>query len=113
MHRSRFIKTLLLVAASTRVFSSNLVNAFAVAKSNFRHIYTNSQLKNNFFGFLKNVFHLYPEQEFHQLIDDSTLKSADDEHIYLEVQSGLHKISPLFSTFRYQLPSLLKQKDEM
>jgi SAM-dependent methyltransferase len=113
VRRSNFIKTLLLVAASTRVFSSNLVNAFAITGSNFRYIYTNSKLKNYFFGFLKNVFNLYPEQEFHKLIDDTTLKLTDDEHIYRQVQSGLHTISPMFSTFRYEMPSLVKQKDEM
>ncbi|HLP21372.1 MAG TPA: hypothetical protein VK174_13765 [Chitinophagales bacterium] len=113
MRRSDFIKTILLVAAAARAFSSGAANAFTTARSNFRHIYSNSQLKNNFFGFLKNVFTLYPEQDMHKLIDDASHKSADDQQVYLQVQSNLHKVSPAFSTFRYQIPALLKQKDEM
>lgn len=113
MRRSKFIKTILLVAAATKVFSFGVVNAFAVAQSNFKHIYTNSKLKNSFYGFLKTVFNLYPEQEMHKLINDTTVKLADDKHIYEEVQSNLHKITPTLSTVRYALPALIKQKDEM
>lgn len=113
MRRSAFIKSILLVAAATKVFSTGVVNVLTVAGSNFRHIYTNGKLKNSFYGFLKNVFTLYPEQDMHKLIDDTTIKLADDQHIYLEVQSNLHKITPALSTVRYALPALLKQKDEM
>ena len=40
-------------------------------------------------------------------------KKKDDESIYLEVQSKLDDITPTLSSFRYVLPSLTKQKDEM
>ena len=83
------------------------------AGNNFKQIYLSLQLKSEFFKFLKNVFTLFPEEDFHKLIADAAAQKKNDEAIYLEVQSKLDDISPMFSSFRYTLPSLMKQKDEM
>ena len=83
------------------------------AGNNFQQIYLSLQLKSEFFKFLKNVFTLFPEEDFHKLIADAAAQKKNDEAIYLEVQSKLDDISPMFSSFRYTLPSLMKQKDEM
>ncbi len=83
------------------------------AGNNFKQIYLSLQLKSEFFKFLKNVFTLFPEEDLHKLIADAAAQKKNDEAIYLEVQSKLDDISPMFSSFRYTLPSLMKQKDEM
>lgn len=104
---------LLLAATSASAFSAHVLATVAAAQGNFRYIYSNARLKNSFLNFLKNVFNLYPEQEFHELIDENAAKLADDKQIYQAVQSRLDEIEPALSTFRYQLPALIKQKDEM
>ena len=65
------------------------------------------------YKFLKNVFNLYPEDDMHQLISEASTKKDNDKDIYLEAQSKLDDITPFFSIFKYQLPALFKQKDEM
>jgi SAM-dependent methyltransferase len=91
----------------------NLFAGITAAGNNFKQIYLSMPRKSEFFKFLKNVFTLFPEEDFHQLISDAAAQRKNDEAIYLEVQSKLDDISPLFSSFRYTLPSLMKQKDEM
>jgi SAM-dependent methyltransferase len=113
MNRYKFLKTLLFGVASTQLFSRNVLLAIAEAKSNFKQIYSNSILKKEFYKFLKNVFNLYPEDQLHKLIDVTTEKHETDKSIYTVAQSQLKDINPLLSTFRYQLPALFKQKDEM
>ena len=73
----------------------------------------NSRLKYEFFKFLKNVFNLFPEEKIHQLISNVTANKSNDKEIYLEIQSKLDDITPFYSIFSHQLPSLFKQKDEM
>lgn len=113
MQRRFFIKTGLLLVASTQLFSNSILHAFITTTSNFKDIYNNSKLKNEFYKFLKNVFNLFPEDEFHNLINDATKNLPNDEEIYKEAQSKVNDISPFFSIFKYKLPSLLKQKNEM
>ena len=81
------------------------------SSSNFRFIYNNSVYKENFYQFLVNVFHLYPELEFHQLISAITKRSLSDQEIYLEVQSKLNEISSFFAPLQYAIPALNKQKE--
>lgn len=87
--------------------------AISRSKSNFRDIYTNRKLKNEFFKFLKNVFNLYPEEALHKLLHEVTLQQKNDQQIYLTAQSKVNELSPLLSAFQYKLPALLRQKDEM
>lgn len=99
--------------ASLQMLPHNLLAGITNAGSNFRQIYSNIRLKNEFFKFLKNVFNLVPEDDLHKLIAETAHKRKDDQSIYTEVQSRLDDITPFLSSFRYTLPSLMKQKDEM
>ena len=59
------------------------------------------------------MFNLFPEDEFHEVIYETTKLKNNDQEIYLDAQSKLDNITPFLSIFRYQLPALFKQKDEM
>lgn len=99
--------------ASLLTFPQKLFAGIANAGSNFSQIYSSVRLQKEFFKFLKNVFNVLPEEDLHKLIADTTARKKGDEAIYVEVQSRLDDITPLFSSVRYTLPSLMKQKDEM
>jgi hypothetical protein len=113
MRRRNFIKTVMAVFASLQMLPQNVFAGFASASNNFKQIYSSIKLKSEFFKFLKNVFNLFPEEDLHKLISDAAAQKKDDEAIYLEVQSKLEDITPIFSSVRYSLPALMKQKDEM
>jgi SAM-dependent methyltransferase len=113
MRRRFFIKTAVILAASTQAFASGAIGLFETAKSNFKYIYLNSRLKDQFYNFLKNVFNLFPDEAFHQLIHDTSVKKQSDKEIYKEAQSKIGELSSWDSIFKYQLPALFKQKDEM
>lgn len=113
MERRNFIRTTLLFIASTQVFSNNLISATFATKSNFKFVYSSKKLKDEFYKFLKYVFNVYPENQFHILINDTTIQKSSDHEIYVTAQSKLDEISPVLSEVRYQLPALMKQKEEM
>ncbi|MCA9571219.1 MAG: methyltransferase domain-containing protein [Myxococcales bacterium] len=81
--------------------------------SDFHAIYDDPQLRERFLLFLTNVFHLYPEDELHRLVEAATKANASDEAIYAAVVAGLPSITPTASTVRYALPALQKQKAVM
>lgn len=81
--------------------------------SNFHAIYGDPRQADRFFLFLQNIFHLFPEAEFHQLILDALPRHADDEGIYREVQAGLSAIKTVGSEITYAMPALARQKREM
>jgi len=103
----------MVACASLQLLPQNLYAGFSTAANNFKVIYSNRNLKDEFYKFLKNVFNLFPENDLHTLISNVTLEKSDDKAVYAEVQSKLDTITPYFSGLRYQLPSLMKQKDEM
>ncbi len=113
MRRRNFIKSSFLFLVSTQMFSINLFHSYNATKSNFKFIYNNQKLKNEFYKFLKHVFNVYPESQFHKLINDTTIQKNNDQEIYREAQSKLDAITPTLSSLRYQLPALQNQKDEM
>ncbi len=113
MERKHFIKSLLLFSVPLLAFPANTANFLLETKSNFKKIYTNKVLKNEFFKFLKNVFNLFPENDLHHLITKVTLQKNNDKEIYIETQSKLEEITPFHAPLSYQLPSLFKQKEEM
>ena len=88
------------------------VNALA-GSSNFKSIYGDPALKAAFLLFLTNVFHLFPEERLHRLIEDSANAGKTDREIYAMVQARLPEIKPFLAELRYALPALSKQKDEM
>jgi len=113
MNRKSFITYIGAVLIPLSLFPKNLISAISGFGSNFKRIYSDSRLKAEFFKFLKNVFNLFPEDDMHQLITDVTAQKTNDQDIYLEAQSRLGDITPSLSIFKYQLPALFKQKDEM
>lgn len=113
MDRKKFMLSLGAVVTSTLAFSSGLLKPLKGAFSNFKYVYSNKLLKNKFLDFLKNVFHLFPENDFHELIDKTSKEKNTDKEIYIATQSKLSQITPYFSTFSYKLPALSKQKEEM
>lgn len=113
MRRRTFIASLSTAFATLQLLPHNLFASISNASSNFKKIYSSAALKREFYKFLKNVFNLMPEDDLHKLISDTTAQKQDDKSIYLEVQSKLDDITPMFSSFNYTLPSLMKQKDEM
>ena len=58
---------------------------------NFHYIYTNPELRDRFFHFYENVFHLYPEKELHQLIGALTKQHKTDKAVYQALQASLEQ----------------------
>ncbi len=83
------------------------------AGSLFHAVYGDVREADRFYRFLQNVFHLFPEDRLHALIRGATLRHADDESIYRDVQAGLPRITPPAAMLTYALPSLATQKTEM
>ncbi|MBL0743186.1 class I SAM-dependent methyltransferase [Chryseolinea lacunae] len=81
--------------------------------SEFHAIYSQPQWKDSFFLFLENVFHLYPEYKFHDLIQEAVNKHDNDEAIYKYIYEKLPGIKPFHAPLTYALPALKKQKKEM
>lgn len=77
---------------------------------NFRYIYSNSELRREFLDFLTNVFHLYPEQDFHNLLIRLSEPGVSDEKTYEALQDELPDIRPFLGALRYAIPALAKQK---
>ncbi|MFT4624172.1 MAG: SAM-dependent methyltransferase [Myxococcota bacterium] len=84
--------------------------ALASPESTFHAIYDHVVLRDQFFGFLQHVFHLYPEDRLHYLIREATAAHAGDEAIYREVVAGIPEIKPLLSELTYAIPALQVQK---
>jgi SAM-dependent methyltransferase len=76
-------------------------------------VYDVSASRDQFFLFLEHVYHLYPEQKFHELIGKLTEQYPTDEEIYQQLQRALPDIAPPLSSVTYGLPALRKQKEEM
>lgn len=122
----RYGFTLLATLFLERLSSSEIVNFSRLALAdnlavpstlenpgNFKYIYSNPQLKADFYLFLKNVFHLYPEDKFQDLISAASAREATDQEIYEKIQKELPHIRPFLSQITYAMPSLYYQKVEM
>tara|TARA_R110002110_G_scaffold404606_1_gene623129 strand:+ start:156531 stop:157502 length:972 start_codon:yes stop_codon:yes gene_type:complete len=101
----------LLIIFPAKLFSeADSENANIRNDSNFHYIYQKENLKAKFATFLVNVFHLYPEKEFHALIDSTSKQYNKDKDIYINTQENIHTIKPFFSELTYSIPALSKQK---
>ncbi len=80
---------------------------------NFKNIFLNSETKAEFLLFLTNVYNIYPEREFHELISQLTAQHATDREIYSAILEKLHTVKPFLSEFTYAIPALSKQKEEI
>jgi SAM-dependent methyltransferase len=87
-----------------------LLASESVGTGNFSYIYSNDDLREEFKKFLVNVFHLYPEDDLHDLIYAAVKKGESDEAIYKQVQARLGDIKPFLGDLTYSLPTLSKQK---
>lgn len=97
-----FLGALLALPQSRRIFASEV--------GNFDYIYSDPALRSEFFNFLVNVFHLYPEQDFHDLLTRIAQPGVTDETVYAELQQGLDEIQPFLASLRYAIPALRQQK---
>jgi hypothetical protein len=100
-----------LVAGAMATFSAGYPRlGFAAGDGNFLAIYVDPRLREQFFLFLENVFHLYPEQDFHDLIGKNSLVKATARELYEAILAALPSIKPFLREVRYSLPALRKQK---
>lgn len=106
--RALLVNIIGLTLFRTKVLSSESFN-----NSNFKYIYTNKKLKDEFLNFYINVFNLFPPMKLHNIIETESNKLLTDKEIYLLVQSKLKDITNVFSIVTYKLPALKKQKKEM
>lgn len=81
--------------------------------SQFKAVFNDTKWSDDFYRFLQVIFHLYPEDKFHQLIKQETAALNTDEEIYKSVQGKLPGIKPFLSELTYALPALKKQKKEI
>ncbi len=99
--------------ARTSFAAGDAATSDADGPANFRTIYASPELRKRFYLFLKNVFHLYPEDRFHRLITEVCARYRSDREIYEHLGARLAEITPVFSRVTYALPALAKQKAEM
>ena len=81
--------------------------------SEFRQVFANAPGSDAIYRFLQNVFHLYPEDKFHHIIQDACARFRTDQEIYEHIQASLPSIKTPLSDLTYALPALTKQKREM
>ena len=98
----------------TATGSNDAQNGYAIGgTSNFKAVFDDPQMKAAFLLFLANVYHLFPEDRFHRLIEQVSQAAGSDKEIYAQVQARLPEIKPILADVRYALPALWKQKGEM
>jgi FAD/FMN-containing dehydrogenase/uncharacterized membrane protein YhaH (DUF805 family) len=90
-------------------------NKFVMNKtsSEFKAVFSDTKMRDDFYRFLQLIFHVYPEDKFHHLIGEVSDSKSSDQEIYSEVQGRLKEIKPFLSELTYSLPALKKQKREM
>ena len=96
-----------------RYYQPSKEAAMSSSTSEFKTVYGNESLKDAFYRFLQVVFHLYPEDKFHDLIAVTSDEKNSDEDIYKTLQDKLPSIEPFLAIVRLGLPALKKQKREM
>jgi SAM-dependent methyltransferase len=81
--------------------------------SEFKSVFSNTKLNDDFYRFLQEIFHIYPEDKFHFLLASTAKDKGTDAEIYNSTQENLGKIKPFLSELTLALPALKKQKKEM
>src|SRR4030095_16749125 len=78
--------------------------------SEFKAVFSNTKWSDDFYRFLQVIFHLYPEDKFHHLIQVTSKEKNTDEEIYKSVQEELPKINYYWNHFpvKMKLKSILK-----
>ncbi len=98
----------LLTVAATRGGVAGTVSGGDVG--NFEYVYSNPELRRDFLDFLTNVFHLYPEQKFHNVLVRLSKPGTSDREVYAALKKELDEIQPFLGALRYAIPALSKQK---
>ncbi len=96
-----------------KYYQKNIEEKSMTNHSEFKTIFEDTKWRDKFFLFLQNIYNIYPENEFHLLIQDAVKAHATDEEIYASIQQKLPNIKPFLAELRYALPALVKQKKEM
>ena len=81
--------------------------------SDFHAVMSKTDWHDRIYGFLHNVFRLYPEDRFNLLIKEACERYPTDEGVYRYLQQQLPQIKPFLGDLRLSLPALFKQKQEM
>src|SRR5262245_12967298 len=105
--RRSALKVLLAALAAARGGSSFAADSGA---SNCEPVYGNAKLRERFYLFLQNVFHLYPEGRFHRLILEVATRYDTDADIYRALAARLPEITPRLAAITYTMPALVKQR---
>jgi len=90
-----------------------LLGSRATGESEFLSVYGGVKSRDDFYRFLQVIYHLYPEEKFHQLIIEACERHDSDQAIYEEVARRLPAIKTTLSDLTYALPALWVQKKEM
>lgn len=98
------------LSATRMLNAAEILGLNSKAVGNFQYIYGEEAYKKEFFTFLTNVFHLYPEDKMHELISSISNKEETDQAIYNDTYKNLSEIKPFLSNFTHALPALTKQK---
>jgi FAD/FMN-containing dehydrogenase len=85
----------------------------SVLSSRFHTVYATEHMRDKFYLFLQNIFHIAPTALFHSTIWDIIDKYKTDEEIYREIQKILPTVKPFLADVKYGIPALRKQKKEM
>ena len=112
MDRRSFLAALSAFAASAKTSPALAFDSSGLAENlgNFAYIYSDRGLRRRFLDFLTNVFHLYPEHDFHETLTELVTPGADDRQVYEALQKELPEIAPFLGALRYAIPALKKQK---
>lgn len=112
MNRREFVAALgalLAMPLNSRVLAAD-THELSKDLGNFRYIYSNPRLKEQFLNFLINVFHLYPEQELHTTMARLATSLETDRQVYDALQQEMGDLRPFLGALRYAIPALRKQK---
>ncbi|AOP32875.1 dehydrogenase [Leptospira tipperaryensis] len=120
LNRKQFLKSFFYLFLSGLSFdllskdrNGNLNSPLFDENSNFKSVYLDPKLREEFFLFLKNVYHLYPEENFHKLIFELSKSKRNDREVYEAILGELPHIKPFAGIITYALPALKKQKIEI
>jgi hypothetical protein len=81
--------------------------------SEFQAVFSNPIWRDKFYLALQNNYAIYPEKEFHTLIQYACQNYHTDPEIYAYIQKHLHTIKPFATKLRHTVPALKKQKQEI
>lgn len=108
MNRREFLAACAALSAWPLVGQASVTSGDAVG--NFRYVYADPNLRSQFFDFLTNVFHLFPEDGFHDILIRLSQADVSDQEVYAALQFELDEIKPFLGALRYAIPALNKQK---